>query len=161
MTLPNRKPNRLPHFDYSHYGAYFITICTKDKLCTLGRIQQGDIFHRASCLLTPTGKLVAQQIQEMEHHYSHIYIDKYVIMPNHIHMILFISENTFSSSPANSVIPSFVSTFKRFTNKKADTNLWQRSYHDHIIRNDVDYSLIWKYIDNNPEKWAEDCFYSP
>ena len=53
-----------------------------------------------------------------------------------------------------------ISTIKRFTNKKCGTQLWQRSYHDHVIRNDSDYLEIWNYIDGNPTKWTEDRYYT-
>jgi len=84
-------------------------------------------------------------------------------MPNHIHMILF-GEDGFDGtskapSPTNAAIPHFVSTFKCFCHRQAGFTIFQRSYHDHVIRNDKDYLKIWEYIDSNPAKWEEDCFY--
>ena len=91
-------------------------------------------------------------------------VDKYVIMPNHIHFILLVDRadtggTSRSPSPTNAVIPHFVSTFKRFCHKDAGRKIFQRSYHDHVIRGEKDYLKIWEYIDNNPARWKEDCFY--
>ena len=99
----------------------------------------------------------------MEHFYDHVKLEKYVIMPNHIHLLIRISgcENGLSGKPVptNSKIAQFVGTFKRFCNREYGTNIWQARSHDHVIRNEHDYLKIWAYIDNNPAKWAEDCFY--
>lgn len=62
-------------------------------------------------------------------------------------------------SPANETLPKLISTFKRFTNRKCGEQLWQRSYHEHVIRNETEYQQIWEYIDNNPARWAEDRYH--
>ena len=163
MELPSRKPNRLPDFDYSTPGAYFITICVKDKQCRLGRIVGGGAFDAPQMNLNNIGKLVEKNILSGNLIYG-ICVDKFVVMPNHIHMILLVNED-FSNgtsrapSPTNAIIPHFVSTFKRFCHRDIGENIFQRSYHDHIIRGEKDYLQIWEYIENNPAKWKEDCFY--
>ena len=86
MDLPKRKPTRLKEFDYSTPGAYFITICTKDKLHLFGKILNGQMQ------LTGLGKVVNQEILKIASFYLNVRIDKYVIMPNHIHMIIVISQ---------------------------------------------------------------------
>ena len=94
---------------------------------------------------------------------SEVTVDKYVIMPNHIHMILFIKNKNGTSkapSPTNNLISHCVSTLKRFVNNDVGKNIFQRSFHDHIIRDEKDYLRIWEYIDTNPAKWTEDCFYT-
>lgn len=160
MNLPKRKSNRLTNYDYSQYGSYFITVCSKEKKPFFCTIQQGTVFDNPTVQLSPIGVLIDRQIQSIEQTYSDIHIDKYVIMPNHIHLILSITVAAVSAvSPANARIPSIISTLKRFTNKSSSCDLWQRSYYDHIIRNDGDYQKIWKYIDDNPAKWSDDCFF--
>jgi len=74
----------------------------------------------------------------------------------------FLSERIESNgtTPANAVVPRFLSTLKRFTNKQAGVNLWQRSFHDHVVRNEQGYLRIWQHIDSNAAKWKEDCFYT-
>ena len=90
MELPKRKPTRLPDYDYSHPGAYFITICTKDRRCILSDISVGaDALGGPNLQLTDTGKVVEQYILSTDH-IPGFRVDKYVVMPNHIHMILWI-----------------------------------------------------------------------
>ena len=102
----------------------------------------------------------------MNDFYDSITVDNYVIMPNHIHLLIQIIENDTSNgtsrtpSPTNSIIAKFVSTLKRFCNKEYGKNIWQSSYNDHIIRGEKDYQKIWVYIDNNVLKWNLDCFYN-
>lgn len=164
MELPNRKRVRLKCFDYNTPGYYFITVCTIEKqkiLCTIvgtGLLDGPKIFD------TEFGKIARKQLDAMSDFYPDIKIDKYVIMPNHIHMLLKITEKDFSESekltPANVRIARFIGTFKRFCNKAYGKNIWQSRSYDHVIRGEQDYREIWQYIDNNPVKWNEDRFYS-
>jgi len=163
MDFPNRKPNRLPDFDYSTPGAYFISICVKGKKCQLGHIVGGGAFDAPQMKLTTAGKVVEKYILS-GNYIPGVYVDKYVIMPNHIHMILFVNATASNGtskapSPTNAVFPHFVSTFKRFCHRDLGELFFQRSYHDHVIRGDADYLKIWEYIDSNPALWKEDCFY--
>ena len=163
MDFPTRKPNRIPHFDYSTPGAYFITICTEGRLPILSTIVGGGALDAPCARLTSIGQVVQRHIIS-GNRIPGVTVDKYVIMPNHIHLILLV-ENTASAgtsrapSPTNAVIPHFVSTLKRFCHRDVGTRFFQRSYHDHVIRNEADYLKIWQYIDNNPARWQEDCFY--
>ena len=163
MELPKRKPNRLSCFDYSTPGAYFLTICTQDKKCILGQIVGGGDLDAPQISLSTIGKKVWRNI-ELSRQIPNIHVDKYLIMPNHIHLILFVDGTLVggtsrSPSPTNAVVPHFVSTFKRFCHKDVGAKIFQRSYHDHVIRGEQDYLKIWEYIDNNPARWKEDCFY--
>ena len=101
----------------------------------------------------------------MSDFYENIKIDKFIVMPNHIHMLIQILENSQigpsgTPVPTNSLIAQFVSTFKRFCNKEYGKNIWQARSNDHIIRNEKDYQKIWEYIDTNAIKWKQDCFYN-
>ena len=163
MELPKRKPNRLPEFDYSAPGIYFLTICVEGKRCILGEIVGGGALDAPQIQLTKTGKIVEKHILSGSR-IPHICVDNYVIMPNHIHLLLVVSEGENGGSsraptPTNAVVPHFVSTFKRFCRREIGTQIFQRSYHDHIIRGEQDYLKIWQYIDTNPARWNEDCFY--
>ena len=168
-NFPKRKPTRLKYYDYSQPGAYFVTICTKDKFPFLSKIIVGDgVLDVPQNQLSKYGKTADKYIRQMNNFYDYINVDKYVIMPNHIHLLLSISNNEINlndgtsrtPSPTNSHIARFVSTFKRFCNKENEKNIWQRSFHDHIIRGKDDYLKIWEYIDNNIQKWELDCFYT-
>ena len=168
MDLPKRKPNRLPAFDYSTPGAYFITICTQDMRPILGTVVGGGALDAPSGHLTEYGRIIEHHILSGDRIPS-VRVDKYVIMPNHIHMILLIngvlepsaySGTSRAPSPTNAVIPRFVSVFKRLCHQEIGKKIFQRSYHDHVIRDTNDYQRIWQYIDNNPSRWCEDCFYT-
>ena len=163
MDLPKRKPARLKGYDYSQDGAYFITICTNDRKCILGNIV-GQGLAPAEIVLSQYGKIAKEQLLDLENRYKTIKIDKYVIMPNHIHIIVILG-NTAGASPRptiSDVICSFKSLTTRMCKKEgfAELHLFQSSFHDHIIRGEKDYQKIWEYIDTNPLKWELDCFYN-
>ncbi len=164
MNLPKRKPTRLRDYDYSQNGAYFITICTHNKEYLFGNIVGCGDFDAPKMLLSKTGKIVRKYIDFMSAKYKHIKIDKYVIMPNHLHFLIRIDneENGLSQSakPYNNELSKFVSLFKRYVNRECSMSIFQRSFHDHIIRGKYDYQKLWEYIDSNPIKWKSDCFYS-
>jgi len=165
MNLPTRKPTRLPYYNYSTPGAYFLTLCTQDRRCILSGIVGGGALDAPHTQLTTVGT-IAQKYILSGNNIPGVTVDKFVIMPNHIHMILFVDETACNGpskapAPTNAMIPLFVSTFKRFCHRDLGEAIFQRSYHDHVIRGDEDYLKIWQYIDSNPAKWQEDCFYVP
>ena len=162
MNLPKRKPTRLKDYDYSSEGAYFITICSHNRKDIFGIIV-GQGLAPAENQLYPFGEIAKYELLDLETRYKNIKVDKYVIMPNHIHAIIFI-EKTAGASPCPT-LSDMVCSFKSITTRKChlikhDIKIWQRSFHDHIIRGEEDYLKIWQYIDTNPQKWEEDCFFT-
>lgn len=158
--LPKRKPVRLKGYDYSTAGAYFITICVQGRRCILSQITVGEGLAPPAVQLTDMGKLAEQQLQAIPARYPSAAIDKYVIMPNHIHLILRLLAGAGEASPSPTVT-QVVGVFKSLTTRLCpdETKLFQRSFYDHVIRNETDYQEIWTYIDQNPAKWSDDCFY--
>lgn len=160
MDLPKRKPTRLNNYSYSNDGSYFITVCTKDKQKLLCDIVGFGACDEPKIILKSHGLIAEKYINLMNCKYNNLFIDKYVIMPNHIHFLITIqnSENTNGSSqasnPTNEIIPKFISLFKRYCNREYGDNIWQKSYNDHIIRGEKDYMEIWEYIDTNTYRWA-------
>ena len=163
MDVEQRKPNRIESYDYSQTGAYFITICTQDRKRILSKITVGTgVLDCPRVQLLKHGEIADKYIRQLNSFYAHISVDRYVIMPDHIHILMSIQEGQ-SGTPVptskikidnkNSSVSKFISTFKRFCNKEYGENIWQRSYYDHIIRNQQDYNEIWEYIENNPRKW--------
>ena len=155
-VLPNRKPNRLKEYDYSTAGAYFITICTKDKRCILGKIVGDDAHIVPQIKLSKFGKTADKYLNNING------IDKYCIMPNHIHLIIKIIcdyDGAMWASPPTTHIPQLIKSFKILTTKEIGKSIFQRSYYDHIIRSEDDYKAICKYIDENPSKWLYDDLY--
>ena len=166
--MNTRKQIRLQNFDYSNNGAYFVTICTNERKCVLGTIPKTQNIcvgqGLCSCRLSDIGIVVDEEIRNLTSRYKYIEIQKYVIMPNHIHIMLFVSEDGASrTSPPtrqHSVVSQFVSTFKRFCNKEYGCNIWQRHFNDHIIRNRKDYEEHLRYIYENPTRWYYDELYA-
>ena len=163
--LPKRKPTRLKNFDYNSTGAYFITICTENREKILSRIVGGDVPDAPKSVeLLAYGKTAEKYINQLNDFYDNIKVDKYVIMPNHIHIILFVlnkgASRTSPPTKQHSIVSRFVSTFKRFCNKEYGKNIWQRHFNDHIIRNREDYEEHIKYICENPVAWYYDELYT-
>ena len=160
MDLPKRKPTRLKEFDYSKQGVYFITICTHNRKNVLSDIIVGEgLCALPKVRLTPIGELVNNAIIYIDENYNGVSVDKYVIMPNHIHLMIRIDSPSGGDGTPPLQLYDIIGRFKSFTTNEYGNVLWQRSFHDHIIRNINDYSDIWNYIDLNPKKWSEDCFY--
>ena len=162
MELPKRKPTRLKNFDYSKNGYYFVTICTHKKHKILCNIV-GAIHESPEIKLNSIGIIVDKYINQLNTRFL-LKIDKYVIMPNHIHSIIIIKNETAGASPCPT-LSDIVCTFKSITTHKCHLlnyklKIWQTSFHDHITRDENDYLKIWNYIDTNPQKWREDCFYN-
>ena len=144
MKLPKREKNRLENYDYSQEGAYFITICVKDRKPILSKIV-GDDAH-----IVPQkyGRILEKYIRNVPE------IEKYVIMPDHVHLIIRINNGTMWASSPTRNVATIVRSLKTLTTKEIGEPIFQRSYYDHIIRNQDDYNEKWEYIENNPKKWG-------
>ena len=155
-----RKNIRLKEYDYSQNGAYFVTVCTQKRRNILSRINVGEGFHPLPVIeLSEIGKEIENTINFINENYDNVLIDKYVIMPNHIHMIIFLGYENLGGR-GNPPLQNVVGQLKSFTTKKYGKVFWQRSFYEHIIRNKNEYKNIWNYIDNNPYKWFDDEYYT-
>ena len=150
--FPKRKNLRLQNYDYSSEGCYFITICTEYRKNLLSTIVGGDdLGAPKQIILKPYGKIVEKYILSIENAYDTVKVENYIIMPNHIHLLLLIDTYGLPRSSAPT-IPNVVTALKKFTNRDCKTNLWQRGYIDHIIRNQTDFERHWNYIEYNALK---------
>ena len=209
-----RKGIRLPEYDYSSEGAYFVTVCTDGKRRILSELPtvgadsvrpyalsgsangadnsicshalpgatvaaDDSVRHHVltgatvaaddsvrptvPTILTPIGKIIEDCILSLPLHNHGIRLDKYVVMPNHIHLLLrFVpAEDGQSRPPLQKVMQSLKSVTTRKCWQFGVSKLWQRSFYDHIIRNETDYLKIWQYIEQNPLRWSEDIFFEP
>lgn len=164
MDLSQRKPTRLSDYDYSTPGAYFLTICTHEKRCILSDIVVGEQLAAPETSLTEIGQIVEDQIQSLPVRFPNLTVDNHVIMPNHLHLLLTLSEAAGEASCSPTVV-SVIQVLKSQTARLCSQRfgikpLWQRSFHDHVIWGENDYREIWTYIENNPAKWIEDRYYS-
>ena len=159
MTFPQRKPNRLTEYDYSTPNAYFLTVCTENRKNLFWK-NVGAISDRPENVpLTNLGCLVRQCIIEIPMHYPMISVDNFVVMPNHIHLLLQIHTDADGRSLIAPTISTVVRLMKGTVSKQAGFSVWQKGFYDHVIRNDKDYQSIWNYIQGNPSKWTEDQLY--
>lgn len=163
-----RKSIRLKGYDYSQAGLYFVTICTNFKEKILWQEVTND-----EVILSPIGKAVEDCIKFIDENYENVVIDKYCIMPNHIHLIIDLgfSESRRGSLPLrelenqnNIELYNVIGRMKSYTTRQykalsGETVLWQRNFYEHIIRNDEDYAEKWQYIDENVLKWNLDFDY--
>lgn len=161
--LPKRKHPRLDNYDYSSAGAYFVTICTQNRKNILSKIVgEGSPLPR----LSPYGEIVERWIQKIPEKYPEASVDCYVIMPNHIHILLSIIKDDGRGDPsptANTVVGWLKYQATKEINQLRDSSsdkIFQRSFFDHIVRNRDDYCEIYKYIFENPARWYYDKLYS-
>jgi REP element-mobilizing transposase RayT len=144
---PKRKSPRAKNYNYRTPGHYFVTICTKNHKCLfwdgLKQNQMGQIAYDA--------------VAKIDTHASGVKAEKFVVMPNHIHMIIVLENDRQDLSVVIGQYKAYVS--KRIHEILPGEEVWQVSFHDHKIRNQKQYEKIWTYIENNPKKWEMDCFY--
>lgn len=155
MQRLDRKNIRLAGYDYSSPNGYFITICTRKKQKLFWRVG-------ASCarpVLSKYGETVSEELLRLSAVYENVELDKAVIMPNHVHMILKLKES--GRAQLAPTVSHIVQQFKGAVTKQVRMPIWQKGFYDHIIRDEADYLRIWQYIDTNPAKWQEDCYYTP
>ncbi|MBQ4599006.1 MAG: hypothetical protein IJB19_03765 [Clostridia bacterium] len=171
--LPKRKPTRLPAFDYSSAGAYFVTICTSDRKQILSEIAPTDVTAipkatnsavgeglappEYTVKLKPCGKVAQEQLRLLETRFASVTIEDYIIMPDHIHAIILLHEQAGGASPSptlDGVLCAFKSLTSRICKREFGIEkIFQRSYADHIVRNREDYETRRKYIYENPLRW--------
>jgi putative transposase len=149
---PRRRSLRLPGYDYSQAGAYFITACTQNRVMLFGEVIDRDVR------LSEMGTIVQQTWDDLPTHYHGIDLDAFIVMPNHVHGIIILADQ----SERRHAIPEIVRGFKTFSaravNERAGKQgvLWQRGYYEHVIRNEKALDRIRAYITNNPARWADD-----
>ena len=174
----HRRSIRLCNYDYSRAGAYFITVCTRNRECLLGDMVEGRMY------LNEVGRLAQAAWEELPLHYPHVDLDVWKIMPNHVHGIVVltaegveshegaglgqVSNLPLPSSNANAGavrhgLPEVIRAFKTFSARRINallgtvgTPFWQRNYYEHVIRDEESLNRIRRYIVDNPARWSED-----
>lgn len=173
-NYPSRKHPRLKNYDYSANGYYFVTVCSENMSCVFSSINRN-----TGCKLAPNdrkytdtvvslsdvGLIAEQQLFDLESRFGFVKINKYVIMPNHIHAIIILDNQTAGASPRptlTDIICAYKSLTTRICNKSQNRlgrKLFQTSFYEEIIRNEKAYQRIWEYIAENPRKWQNDEYY--
>ena len=144
----SRKNPRMSYYNYSTPNYYFVTICTRDKRCLFGAPNHLNLF----------GKIAEVGLSQIEPHFPGVRVDKHIVMPNHIHAIVVLTNTKVNLSVVIGQYKAFVSN--RMHKAGHTGPVWQTSFHDHVIRSQRSYQHIWQYIDSNHAKWQTDCFYT-
>ena len=163
LGLPARKRMRLKGYDYRMAGSYFITICTVGKRCDGGEVVApahpgapgaSPRPTEPKCLLSPMGRIVRDEALRIPLHFSSVNIDSFIVMPNHVHLLLSIMVDGDSS--LSGIIGRFKSVSTRRVNEACGTSgrkLWQTGFYDHVIRDRSDFEGRCSYIERNPFRW--------
>jgi len=166
----HRRSIRLKGYDYTQAGAYLVTICTQGRICLFGEIVDGEMR------LNDAGEIVAWTWHDLPNYISNVQLDAFVVMPNHVHGIIIITDPVVvvgaGSEPAPTEpaptprmhgLPEIVRQFKTFSARRINdlrgtpgTPVWQRNYYEHIIRDEGSLNRIREYILNNPSRWEMD-----
>ena len=151
MDFQIRKTPRMQNFDYSSENFYFVTICTADKKCIFGKPGK----------LNQLGEIAYADMKNISEHYKNILVETFIIMPNHVHAIIEITGTTGDNKKS---LDTVIGLYKSGVSRKIHTiypelKVWQRSFHDHVIRGQRQYEKIWNYVSYNDSKWEADCFY--
>jgi REP element-mobilizing transposase RayT len=172
----HRRSIRLAGYDYSRPGAYFVTICTEDRECLFGEIIAGEMR------LNDAGAIALAVWNDLPMHYAHVQLERFVIMPNHVHGIIILTDDVavvgagLKPAPTQSVptdaattgvrrhgLPEIVRAFKTFSARRINelrgtpgVPVWQRNYYEHVVRTAESLERIRAYIETNPERWAWD-----
>ena len=163
QELPRRKHPRLKQYDYSSAGFYFVTICTHNRKCLFSRIV-GRGLAPAENQYSQYGVIAEEQLLLLEKRYAFLKIDRYVVMPNHIHAILVLEQEAAGASP-RPTLTDIVCAYKSLTTKACKkvlpiAKVFQTSFYEHVIRGSADYQEIAEYIENNPKQWELDTLYN-
>ena len=161
-----RRSVRLPGYDYAQAGAYFVTVCSHDRICIFGEVGQGEMRPNVF------GDIVTKCWHDLANHYSNIELDEFVVMPNHVHGIIVLADTVgagFKPAPTNRPVrrhglQEIVRAFKTFSARRFNgmrntpgKRLWQRSYYEHVVQNDDDLDRTRLYIHDNAAGWHEDA----
>ena len=165
-NLKIRKNTRLKGADYNRNQAIFLTLCTKERRCVLSHVVGTGVPDGPQIKLTGYGQIADKYLRKLNDFYDDLSVENYVIMPNHIHILLWIKADAHGPSRTpvpttqNTTTAQFLSTFKRFCNKEYGVNIWQYRSNDHIIRDRHDYEEHLRYIYENPIRWYYDELYT-
>ena len=162
-TLPSRKPNRIPNFDYSSINFYFFTVCAKDKQHHFGRLTDSQFIPNQ------IGKIIDRVWNELTDKFAGIELDCFQTMPNHVHGIIALNHHPlFRAANTPAGLGQIIGAFKAKVNlltrqqifpKRHKIELWQKTYYDRVIRNEQELLETREYIVNNPAKWELDEYY--
>ena len=156
MYYKDRRYPRLKKYDYRLPGYYYVTIHNERNAPLLSKVVPGNACCRAKSKLTPVGEIALDQLLLLEQRYSYVKMDKYVVMPTHIHAIIRLYDGEMPRHGLTEIVGAYKSLTTRAINIARSTpgaKQFQRSFYESVIRNEAAYLSCWKYIDGNPDQW--------
>ena len=161
MDLPVRKKIRLDGHDYSSCGTYFVTVCTIQRYALLWEEGFGKL---ETPVLSQVGEIIRAAIQQISTHYDNVKVDRYCIMPDHVHLIVIIhpdgnipcSADLSAQKATDEALLKVIGSMKRWVSRQLGYSIWQKSFHERIIRNHTELVEVRQYIQDNPRKYAND-----
>jgi REP element-mobilizing transposase RayT len=150
--LPYRRSVRLKDWTYRD-ATFFITICAHEKRCLFGRVEADRV------ILSPLGKIVEREWRRSKEIRPDVIFDSHIVMPNHIHALVCVPAIKDEPSRRKRTLGSLVNGFKGAVTRAVVQRVWQRGYHEHVVRNERELALIRTYIYENPLRWAADRYF--
>ena len=150
-----RKPHRLRGFDYSAAASYFITFNTSDSKKILSEITRSDMFHPPVVCLKPYGAITEKYILQIEKYNPNVILDNYVIMPDHVHLLISVIGDRETVKSKDSTLARIVRTLKTLVTKELGISIWQLDFYDVIAETEEVFRKCDEYIDNNPSVWLD------
>jgi len=145
MPGPERKSPRLPAYDYAAMGAYFVTVCARNRACVFGAVVSDEMR------LNRVGRIVEECWSAITMHFPAVRLDPFVVMPNHVHGIVWLPRAGHAPP-----LPAVIGSFKSAASRAAGRPLWQRSFYDRVIRDEEELRALRQYVAQNPLRWALD-----
>ena len=149
-----RKRNRIKNYDYSQPNVYLLTLCTENRANLFGVVESRP--DTTVTVLSPLGELVQQTILDIETYYTNASIETYSILPNHLHILLRLDATDEPNAPT---ISRIVKNMKEHVTRVYGKSVWQKGFHDHVIRSELEYQNAWNYVTFNPAKWETDEYF--
>jgi len=149
--IHHRRSIRLQGYDYTNAGIYFVTICCHQRQHLFGEIDNGKMK------ISAIGQIVSNLWQKIPQSFPNVELDGFILMPDHLHGIIIISESKEKSSLAN-IIQNFKSISSRTINrinKSYGISIWQRNYYERIVMTEQELKKLREYIENNPANWTD------
>jgi putative transposase len=145
MPAPERKSPRIREYDYATAGVYLVTACVRRRACILGTVIDDEMR------LSRLGEIVARTWRAIPDHFPSVGLDAFIVMPNHVHGIVWLSRAGHAPP-----LPAVIGSFKGAASRAAGQRLWQRSFHDRVIRSESELHALRRYVLDNPLRWALD-----
>ncbi|WP_416412194.1 transposase [Pantoea sp. App145] len=145
--MSHRKNLRLPYYDYKSAGAYFVTLVTRQRAPLFGHIENTQLMS------SRFGIIAEQEWSMLPSRINKLKLDAFVLMPNHLHGILWLGENMLCP------LQRIIALYKAGVTRRCEQKIWQFNFHERVIRDEGELYFVRQYIEQNPLRWELDRYY--